>query len=81
MPKRRYIDDLPFLYIELQMFHLAKSRVISLLWVPNIERRREFIVTVILVYCHVFRGSPRRHLYRKLASSDVDITAFKSVVR
>ena len=78
MPKWRNIHDLPFLYVELDKLHFRIARVIS---VPNIERRREFIVTVILIHNHVFRGSPRRHFHRKLASSYVDITAFKSVVR
>ena len=81
VPKRRYVQYLPRLYVELQMLHLAKSRVISLLWFPNIERRRKLVFAVILVNRHVFRGPPRRHLHHILASSDVDITALKSVVR
>ena len=81
VPKRRYVQYLPRLYVELQKLHLAKSRVISLLWLPNIERRRKFIVAVVLVQCHVFRGPPRRHLHHIFAPSDVDITTFKRVVR
>jgi len=78
MPKRRNIHGLPRLYIELDKLHF---RIASVIRIPNIERRRELVVTIILVYCHVFRGPPRCHFHGKLASSDVDITAFKSVVR
>lgn len=77
MPEWRDIDHLPFLYVKLDKLHLGIAGVVR---VPHIERRRKFIITVVLVDHHIFCGPPRRHLYHIFAPSDVDISALKSVI-